>query len=1844
MQWATLARSLVAPESGNYIQQLICDWDIRIDPPQWRRAWELAASRHESLRAWFDWRPDRELGQRFAQLAETLGNLEVQVLDAADCPASQREQRVAEFLQTDRRRGFNLHRPPLWRLTLFQWGPEATTTIWTFHHALLDGRSHRQLWREVVALHQSLSSGPEPGIDASPAKPFREFLQWLDHWSEDSPSARTYWAERLAGFQEAVGLPTLSTDPDSGSGNDPAGVATRRLDAPTTRQLRDAARRFDVTLNNLVQAAWALALSRHTGVDDVVFGTTRACRHWTQDAPAERLGLFINTVPFRVDATPAQPVRSWLHGLRTQQLALRTAEHASAAQIRSWAGLDPSLALMRTVLMFEDSGPDADDGPEPRGCRLLEKTDVLTLAAYADRELTLNIDYSPRRHPHAQIARVLDHLDQVLRALSEAPDSLPLSELGMLAPGERQTLMESWQGRAHADVPPLHRVIETQVRTTPHAVAVEFLTERLSYDALNQRANQLARLLQSTTAPGARIAVILDRCVDQVTVWLAALKSGRVYAPLDPSSPEERLRFYLEDLQPALVITQHALRSVLPAGTRLLVLDAPEDQARLKGLDVANLEFEPDPQAAANLLYTSGSTGTPKAAINRLGGLFNFAAEIRRTLNLGPSDRVLQSSSTSFDASLFDLSASLQSGATLVLIPYEQLKSGTPLHQALTEQRITATLLTPSVMRSTPVPDPHLRLVVSAGEPLTADLAASWGPGRQLLNVCGPTECSVWTHSEEVAELEQRPTIGRLLANCRGYVLDAALNPVPVGVPGELYLAGASVGLGYWNRPELTAEKFLPDPFQSHPASRMYRTGDRVRWLADGRLEYLGRFDYQVKIGGVRVELGEIEAALRSHPAVSDAVVALHDERPIAWLIAPENPPGELSLRAWLAQRIPLLFEPAHYEFVTAFPQTRTGKSDRAQLLAGWLSKRESTTSTTPALSEETRRLVVETWNQTSRPYPLDRPVVRWIEEQSAANPGAIALQSAGGTMTYGELNRRANRVAHQLLKRSLKPAETVALRFDRSMEYVVAALGILKAGGAYVPLELHIPPHRQQWILRDCGARFALIGAEHQDHFSGWEGEASILEQWATVDGLEGEENPAIPANPHRLAYLIYTSGSTGTPKGVEVEHRSLSNLIQFYQERLSLTSSDRTTLVANPVFDASVGDLWPGLCSGATVLIPSAADLSDPDRFIDWLATQGATYSFSPTAFGELLLNRPWPAGMALRHLTLGGDTLRFFPPPGLSFQVLNTYGPTENTVDSIWAVVPAIGGPGTPPIGRPISNVFAYVLDGQFQPVPPGVAGELFLGGEQVARGYRNRPELTRRAFLPDPFAAQPGARMYRSGDRVRWTTDGELEFLGRLDDQIQIRGQRVELGEIESVLRLHPAVRELCCRPQLDGVSVSGVVAHLVLDRAAVEGGTQPVLDSLRAFLEERLPEFMVPSRFVLHDQLPITAQGKVDRAALSAMAAAPGTAGPSALPEDSLERALTALWHRLLPHSVGRRRDQSFHELGGDSLLAVKLLLGVHEITGRRLALSTFLLAPSLDGLCQAASQAELDSHVPVLTLRSHPYSKAIPVFCMYELLGDVSSYMELAEILGGDHAVYGVRSPALHDDQRVPESLEAAAKQVLTWIRQIRPEGPFAILGYSWGGLLAFEVARQCTLTEGYSPFCALFGTQAPPRDPSYWEKLCHAVRAVPPWFRHFLRDHGQRVRRIFSAGAFLRRLGRNLTSEVQVELEQWASSPLAHAHIRMMVRYRPTERIRVPLHLFRERQAVVRRIHPSEYWWTDHEPDGGWHRWAGAQPEVTWLDGQHETVLKPPQVNLLATTLRGQLASHPHPAPTGQR
>jgi amino acid adenylation domain-containing protein len=868
--------------------------------------------------------------------------------------------------------------------------------------------------------------------------------------------------------------------------------------------------------------------------------------------------------------------------------------------------------------------------------------------------------------------------------------------------------------------------------------------------------------------------------------------------------------------------------------------------------------------------------------------------------------------------------------------------------------------------------------------------------------------------------------------------------------------------------------------------------------------------------------------------------------------------------------------------------------------------------------------------NGVEMPFPRERSVVNFFHEQVHVQPDALAVKDAGRSMTYGELDVCSNRVANELCRRGLKLEESVAILIPASVEYVVAMLGILKAGGSYLPIDPDVPAKRMEFLLQDSGSRLAMANAVSIKLLDEWPGTALDLAQIISKPDAEACKISGVSSDPNRRAYIIYTSGSTGQPKGVEIEHHSLTNLVCYYGQRLNLTAQDRASMLSYVAFDSSVADIWPTLCSGGIVIVPPKGILLNPDGLIKWLEKEEITFAFVPTGLAEILFNRPWPLQMKLRFLITGGDRLRVRPPDGLQFIVINGYGPTENTVFSTWAVVSPVNGTGQPPtIGRPISNITAYVLDEYLQPVSVDIVGELYLGGEQVARSYLGRPELTKECFLPDPFVGKPNARMYRTGDWVRWLADGELDFCGRKDGQIQIRGRRVELGEIEATLFAHDAVRQVCCVPWLDEGMPSGVIAHIVpkIISAAVP-------DELRAYLGTCLPDYMVPSEFVLHTIFPLTPQGKIDRAALMALHAAK-PASSRTLGGDGLEKALAQLWHSLLPAAEGSSADTAFAVLGGDSLQAIKLMLGVEEITGQRLEISSFLVKPTFAGLCEAVrARMGRNEFEPVLALRKQ--GARPPLFCLYGHTGDIEMYFNLAKALGDDQPVIGIRSPALKDLSRLPKSIEEAAAEVVCWIRKVQPQGAPALIGYSWAGLLAFEVARQLAKAEQVHCFTAMIGTDAPMRETNVAFRLAHFARHFPFWLWNLITDNKHRRRRLMRWREMVQGTKQNLAeTRLPVEDWDWVSSPISLHMICLMEKYHPFPIPDFSIEVFRERDEFRSFPHPLRAWQLNHLPDGGWNRWTRRPNHIHWLEGNHVTIIKPPAVYALAQSIRQAMDQH---------
>jgi len=638
------------------------------------------------------------------------------------------------------------------------------------------------------------------------------------------------------------------------------------------------------------------------------------------------------------------------------------------------------------------------------------------------------------------------------------------------------------------------------------------------------------------------------------------------------------------------------------------------------------------------------------------------------------------------------------------------------------------------------------------------------------------------------------------------------------------------------------------------------------------------------------------------------------------------------------------------FDAATAMRLTAGYRALLAGLLSALLAGQELRIADLPMLSAEERRQLLEEWNRTAVDAPREGSPAELVAAVAAARPGSPAIVSPGGVggsvrvLTYGELDSRADRLARRLRRLGVGPEVAVAVLLPRSAELFLAALAVSKAGGAYLPLDPAYPDERIAMALDDAAAPVALTLESLAGRIGG---RRTVLALDDAGSCAEDEREPRAaggdPGVPDMLAYIVYTSGSTGRPKGVGAKRGALMNLLAWHRRALPITADDRGTLVSGPAFDGAVWELWALLTSGAAIHLPAEEVRLSPPRLAAWLARERITVCFLPTPLGEAVLAEPAVATTELRRLYVGGDRLHGIDRGDLPFTVVNLYGPSEATVVTTCEPGVRAGDGRDPAVGWPIDNARVYLLDGLLQPVPLGVAGELWIGGEILARGYLGRPDLTAAVFVPDPFTAVPGARMYRSGDLARRRASGAIDVLGRLDGQVKVRGVRIELGEIESVLRSHPGVAQAVVTAR-DGDGGRRLVAFLVL-RA-----TADLPADLRAHLRRRLPEAMIPAVFVALPALPLLPGGKIDRRALGRMAVLPPAAAPQlAAPRSELEKTLAHLWAEVL----GRERvgiDDSFFDLGGHSLLLARLQTMIEERLERPVPLLKLIEHPTVSAL------------------------------------------------------------------------------------------------------------------------------------------------------------------------------------------------------------------------------------------------------------------------------------------------------
>jgi amino acid adenylation domain-containing protein len=579
---------------------------------------------------------------------------------------------------------------------------------------------------------------------------------------------------------------------------------------------------------------------------------------------------------------------------------------------------------------------------------------------------------------------------------------------------------------------------------------------------------------------------------------------------------------------------------------------------------------------------------------------------------------------------------------------------------------------------------------------------------------------------------------------------------------------------------------------------------------------------------------------------------------------------------------------------------------------------------------------------------PHHQNVLHLFERQVERAPNAIAVTSSHGQLTYRELNSLADELAGELRAHGVGPEILVGLCVPRSPAMLVGALAIFKAGGAYLPIDPSEPEARLNFMFGDAGVSVVVAEKSLQEKMSGADRRVIAVDEMGRVErrhdsGQNSQPQVAVAIAPKTLAYVIYTSGSTGTPKGVEIAHESLSNLVAWHQNAFKVIPFDRASCVARVGFDAAVWEIWPYLTAGASLHVPDEEKLKDPEAFQSWLVAEGITISFVPTPMAERLLALRWPANSALRMMLTGGDTLHIYPSAELPFLLVNNYGPTECAVVATSGLVAAQRTQNRlPPIGRAIDNTRVYILDEAMREVPAGTPGEIYIGGLGVARGYRNRPELTAERFLPNPFDGDAGSRFFKTGDCAQVLVDGQIAFLGRFDEQIKIRGFRIEPNEIVAALNEHPAVSQSVVVAREIAQGDSRLVAYFI-----PRAGRIATVSELRDFLGARLPAYMVPAMYVTLDAMPLTPNGKVDRAALPAPDAA-NTLGEDVFhaPRTEVEQAVAGILAPLL----GVEKvdvEANFFSLGGHSLLGIQLISRVRDSLGVELSLRTVFEAPSV---------------------------------------------------------------------------------------------------------------------------------------------------------------------------------------------------------------------------------------------------------------------------------------------------------
>ncbi|GMT96872.1 hypothetical protein KH5H1_09910 [Corallococcus caeni] len=1537
--------SKLEPESTAYNLPFVMRLEGALDVPALARALRDLLQRHEALRTTF-----REHPSGAVQVIASAPTLPASWMDLSALPDA--EHALDSVLDDEARHVFDLEAGPLWRVLVVRMRARHHLLLLTMHHVISDAWSMGVLLQELTTLYAAHSEGRAPGLKPLPVQ-YADFSVWQRGWLRDEAleAQLGWWRAQLHGAPKALELPTDRPRPATQTFR--GAVVPFQFPRELSDAMQALCRSEGVTPSMVVLATFQLLLSRYSGQEDITVGSPIAGRH---HAELEGLiGFFVNTLVLRTKLHGDPSFRELL--ARVRDVALGAYAHQDVPFEKLVEALRPERVAGRAplfqVMLAYQNAPMPQTLTtglslhplEPRGGTA--KFDLtLALNDTADGLKGL-LEYNTDLFDAATASRIVGHLRTLLSGAVHAPERR-VSALPMLTAEERGLLLHTWSapGAATAEDASLHGLLQAQARLHPDLPALEHEGDTLTWAEAHRRAREVLRALRGRgvvplpppppLVPVARTGP-LPLSFAQQRLWLIdQLEPGsaayniflalRVEGALDVAA--------LEQAFAALIARHDSLRTVFVSnGGEPVQVILPPVPFRLEQVDlgaVSREDLEQRLREEAQRPFDLERGPLLRVCMLRLG-----AGEHVLWLNM----HHIVSDGWSMGVLVRELSALYGAHASGQPSPLRPLPvqyvdfaawQRAWLKDEVLEHHLSywrRQLADAPPLLELPTDKPRPRVQSQRGAQVPVHLSGALSEALQAL--CQRERATLFMglvtawqvllsrYAGQEDVLLGSPIAGRTREDTEGLIgffvntLVLRTHVDPKAPFRQLLGQVRATTLAAYEHQEAPFEKLVEElqPRRSLSHSPLFQVLLALQNAPTQPLSLTG--------GSAPLRLLPLEQAEQT--TQFDLTLALAQ--------TPQGLQGALSYRTDL------------FEASTAARMVEHLRT----LLEAAVATPDEAVGRLPLLTADERQHLLVTLNQTQAEYPRDATIPRLFEAQAKATPEAVAVVSGAQRLTYRELEARANQLAHRLRKLGVGPESRVGLCVERTADVVVGTLGILKAGGAYVPLDSRYPKERLGWLLEDAQGP-ALVAHSHLlASLPAFTAQAMCLDRDADLDR---EPTTAPPANvhPENVAYLIYTSGSTGRPKGVAVTHRNAAAFLAWATETFTKEETKAVLAATSLNFDLSVFELFaPLVRGGSVVVVRDALSLAEakPDAEVTLINTV-------PSAMAQLVRMGAVPPSVQV--VNLAGEAL----PETLAKEVYalptvrklyNLYGPSEDTTYSTWS---RVGREEVPNIGRPLTNTRAYVLDANLQPVPIGVAGELYLAGDGQARGYLSRPELTAERFVPE-LHGPAGGRMYRTGDRVRYRADGALEYLGRVDFQVKVRGFRIELGEVESALRQHAAVKDAVVMAKGEGEE-KRLVAYV-----APKPGAALDTKALKADLRQRLPEYMVPGTVVVLEALPLNANGKVDRKALPEPDA-PTSGGTYEAPRTELEAKLAAIWAQVLRvPRVGVRDD--FFALGGHSLLATQVVSRVRTETGAELPLRALFEAPSVESLASRVEAA-----------------------------------------------------------------------------------------------------------------------------------------------------------------------------------------------------------------------------------------------------------------------------------------------